>query len=428
MAICLTNINKETMRDKRHLCLFWVLMEIILYICGSLKPASMNNNTSTVFADTKQHYELLDALRGVAALLVMFYHIHEGFQFASGAPTVGGINHGYLAVDFFFILSGFVISYAYDDRWKTTLTLGNFFRRRLIRLHPMVIMGAVIGVVSFCVSGCERWDGSHVATSTLMLALLCMMFFVPAVPGMARDVRGNGEMFPLNGPCWSLFFEYIGNIVYALMIRRLSTKMLKALVAVLAVGYTVFAVGNFSGYGSMGVGWTLDAANFFGGLIRMMFPFSMGMLLSRTFKPKAVRGAFWICTVALIALFAVPYLYIDSLQPLTLNGIYESFCVAVAFPFLVWIGASGETTDSVSSTICKFLGDISYPVYVVHYPLMYIFYKWLIKHEVYTLSETWPQALCTYIGSTVLAYLCLRLYDIPVRRWLSKTFMKKKQK
>jgi len=126
-----------------------------------------------IFADTKQHYELLDGLRGVAALLVVYYHVHEGFAFASGAPVIEGFNHGYLAVDFFFILSGFVISYAYDDRWNKTLTTANFFRRRLIRLHPMVVMGAVIGLASFLVSGSERWDGTHAATSATMLALLC---------------------------------------------------------------------------------------------------------------------------------------------------------------------------------------------------------------------------------------------------------------
>ena len=95
--------------------------------------------------DSKPHYALLDGLRGVAALLVVWYHIFEGFQFAGNKPVIDFINHGYLAVDFFFILSGFVVGYAYDNRWGKTLTLGGFFRRRLIRLQPMVIMGAVFG-------------------------------------------------------------------------------------------------------------------------------------------------------------------------------------------------------------------------------------------------------------------------------------------
>ncbi len=269
----------------------------------------MQNISSSAFADTKPHYELLDGLRGVAALMVIWYHIYEGFAFASGG-AIETFNHGYLAVDFFFILSGFVIGYAYDDRWKKSLTIKEFFKRRLIRLHPMVVLGAVLGTISFCIQGSVQWDGTHVATSMVMLSLLCAMFFIPAIPGVGYEVRGNGEMFPLNGPCWSLFFEYIGNILYAIFIRRLSNKALAVLVALLGVALVSFAAFNVSGYGNIGMGWTLDGVNFLGGSLRMLFPFSMGMLLSRNFKPVRVKGAFWICSAVLIALFAVPFVEI----------------------------------------------------------------------------------------------------------------------
>lgn len=383
----------------------------------------MEKISSAAFIDTKPHYDLLDGLRGVAALLVVWFHVFEGFAFASGG-SIDTFNHGYLAVDFFFILSGFVIGYAYDDRWGKSLTLKNFFKRRLIRLHPMVIMGAVLGVISFCIQGSVQWDGTHVATSLVMLSLLCTIFFIPAVPGGAYEVRGNGEMFPLNGPCWSLFFEYIGNILYALFIRRLSNKGLTVLVVLLGLALASFAVFNVSGYGNIGVGWTLDGVNFLGGSLRMLFPFSLGMLLSRNFKPMKVRGAFWICSVVLVALFAVPFL--ETMEPICLNGVYEMFCVAVVFPALVWLGASGTTTDKQSTMICKFLGDISYPVYVVHYPLMYLFYAWLIENKLYTLRETWLVSVCIFVASVVLAYLCLKLYDEPIRKWLSKKLLAKK--
>ena len=111
------------------------------------------------------------------------------------------------------------------------------------------------------------------------------------------------------------------------------------------------------------VGWTLDGVNFIGGLLRMLFPFSMGMLLSRNFKPMKLRGAFWICTLVMIALFAVPYL--EGTESICTNGIYEAFCIIIAFPILLWIGASGTTTDKKSTQICKFLGDISYPIYEI---------------------------------------------------------------
>lgn len=383
----------------------------------------MSNISSSAFADTKAHYDLLDGLRGVAALMVMWFHVYEGFAFAGGG-IIETFNHGHLAVDFFFMLSGFVIAYAYDDRWGKSLTMKNFFKRRLIRLHPMVVMGAVLGAITFCIQGSVQWDGTHIAFSLVMLALLCTLFFIPAVPGASYEVRGNGEIFPLNGPCWSLFFEYIGNILYALFIRRLSNKAFAVMTVLLGVALAAFAALDLSGYGNIGVGWTLDGINFIGGLLRMLFPFSMGMLLSRNFKPLKVRGAFWICTAALIALFAVPYL--EGSEPVCTNSVYEVFCVIVVFPIIVWIGASGSTTDKQSTRICKFLGDISYPVYVIHYPFMYLFYAWLIKNQLYTLGETWQVALCVYAWNILLAYLCLKWYDEPIRKYLAKRFLSKK--
>lgn len=367
--------------------------------------------------DSKPHYALLDGLRGVAALLVVWYHVFEGFQFAGNKPVIDFINHGYLAVDFFFILSGFVVGYAYDNRWGKTLTLGGFFRRRLIRLQPMVCMGALIGAASFLLSGMERWDGTHATLWLTFLAFVCGCLMLPALPGMPREVRGNGEMFPLNGPCWSLFFEYVGNIVYALFIRRLSTRLLAVLSFALCCALAWFAVTAQSGYGSIGVGWTVDRTNILGGSLRMLCPFTMGLLLSRIFKPiHYARGAFWTSAALLLIIFHVPYIHSDG--ALSLNGIFEAACIIAVFPLVVWYAASGKTTDIASTRICRFLGDISFPLYIVHYPLMYAFYMWLIKTRQYTLHETWPAALAVVAGSIILAWLCLKLYDMPVRKWL----------
>lgn len=380
----------------------------------------MLKTSSSAFSDTKPHYELLDGLRGVAALLVIWYHVFEGF---ATSPIDQRFNHGYLAVDFFFILSGFVIGYAYDDRWRTTLTLRGFFRRRLIRLHPMVVLGAVLGAVSYLVQGSERWDGTPVPLAMVLLALLLNFFLIPVAPGAAHDVRGNNEMYPLNGPSWSLFFEYIGNILYALFLRRMPTAFLAFFVGLAGVGLASYSVLSLSGYGHLGVGWSLIDNNLLGGLLRLLFSFGIGLLMSRVFKPVKVRGAFWLCTVALAVLFAVPH--IGSADATWQNGIYDAVCTIIVFPCLVYIAASGKTTDKVSSAVCKFLGDISYPIYIVHYPSMYLYYSWLWKNG-YTFSQTWPVALGLFFGNIILAYACLKLYDEPVRRWLSRKFMDKK--
>lgn len=363
----------------------------------------------------KPHFNILDGLRGAAALMVVWYHVFEGFAFASGG-AIESFNHGYLAVDFFFMLSGFVISYAYDSRWGKGLSTWEFFKRRLIRLHPMVIMGAIIGAISFLIGGSLRWDGSETPFGWVMAAMLMGMLLLPAWPGARYDVRGNGELYSLNGPTWSLFFEYIGNILYALFIRRLSGRALAVLVAVLGSVMGWFAVTDVSGYGMIGVGWTLDTVNFFGGLVRMLFPFTLGMLMARKFKPAKVRGIFWIAIALLGLLFSVPY--VPACGNICLNGAYEMLCVMIFFPVIILLGASGTTTYKISTGVCKFLGEISYPLYVVHYPVMYLFYQWLIKNKIHTLGACWPVVLGVIATSLLLAWLTMKFWETPVRKWL----------
>ena len=377
-------------------------------------------NTQTTYLASKPHYEILDGLRGVAAVMVIIFHLFEAH--AGGSHLTQIINHGYLAVDFFFMLSGFVIGYAYDDRWKTMKTK-DFFKRRLIRLHPMVVLGAVLGSITFCIQGCEKWDGSQVSISMVMLAMLMGIFLIPVAPGAGPEVRGNGEMYPLNGPSWSLFFEYIGNILYALFIRKLSTKALTVLVVLAGIGLASFAIFNFSGYGHLGVGWSMADYNLIGGFLRLLFSFSIGLLMTRVFKPLQIRGAFWICSLAIIVLLSMPY--IGGSEFPWMNGIYDSVCAIIIFPLLVYLGASGKTTDKKSSKICEFLGNISYPLYIVHYPFMYLFYAWVWSKEL-SFSQAWPMALVVFFGNILLAYLCLKFYDEPVRRWLTKKFLAKK--
>ncbi len=386
----------------------------------------------------KPHYLILDGLRGAAALMVLWYHVFEGFAFAGGT-AIETFNHGHLGVDFFFMLSGFVISYAYDDRWKTTsggLTIGSFFKRRLIRLQPMVVMGALIGLITYLIQGGVRWDGTQMSFHWIMMAFLLAMFLIPAYPGAPYDVRGNGEMYPLNGPSWSLFFEYIGNILYALFIRKLSNKQLTTLVVTTGLLWVGFVVFDISGYDMIGIGWTLDAANFLGGLLRMLFPFSLGMLMARNFNKTTrlhdnkttsfcpcfklfiTKNIFWIAIIVMFVLFSMPY--IPKKGTISINGIYELLCIILVFPMIVWFGASGNTASKFSTKTCKFLGDISYPLYIVHYPVMYLFYSWLIDNKLYSLGETWQVVLLVMATNIALAYACLKLYDEPIRKLLNR--------
>ena len=371
-----------------------------------------NPAPAAAFADTKPHYELLDGLRGVAALTVVCYHLFEAY---ATSHLDQRINHGYLAVDFFFLLSGFVIGYAYDDRWKR-MSIREFLTRRAIRLHPMVVMGALIGAAIFYLQGCSVWDVSQVSIGALLVATLLNALLIPVTPGV--EIRGVGEMFPLNGPSWSLFFEYIGNVLYALVLRKLPTAALAVMVGLTGCGLAAFAV--LGPLGDLCSGFVLNGEQFLGGSLRLLFAFPAGLLLSRVFRPVRIRGAFWLCSLAVVAIAAIPRL--GGAERLWLNGLYDTLCAVVLFPLILWFGASGRTTDRLSAAICKFLGDISYPLYIVHYPFIYWYYAW-VKNEGLTFGESLPGAAALVAGSVALAYLCLKLYDIPVRRYLTARWL-----
>ena len=371
-----------------------------------------NPAPAAAFADTKPHYELLDGLRGVAALTVVCYHLFEAY---ATSHLDQRINHGYLPVDSFFLLSGFVIGYAYDDRWKR-MSIREFLTRRAIRLHPMVVMGALIGAAIFYLQGCSVWDVSQVSIGALLVATLLNALLIPVTPGV--EIRGVGEMFPLNGPSWSLFFEYIGNVLYALVLRKLPTAALAVMVGLTGCGLAAYAV--LGPLGDLCSGFVLNGEQFLGGSLRLLFAFPAGLLLSRVFRPVRIRGAFWLCSLAVVAIAAIPRL--GGAERLWLNGLYDTLCAVVLFPLILWFGASGRTTALLSAAICKFLGDISYPLYIVHYPFIYWYYAW-VKNERLTFGESLPGAAALVAGSVALTYLCLKLYDIPVRRYLTARWL-----
>jgi peptidoglycan/LPS O-acetylase OafA/YrhL len=173
----------------------------------------MNNNQ----LGTKPHYQILDGLRGVAAIIVVMFHLAEPLA-TSHLDNV--VNHGYLAVDFFFLLSGYVIGYAYDDRWDK-LTVGAFLRRRFERLQPLVVLGMTLGAIGFYFTDSTIWPLIHTVPVWKLIVVMLIGYTLIPIP-LSMDIRGWQEMHPLNSVGWSLFFEYIANILYAVGLRKLS--------------------------------------------------------------------------------------------------------------------------------------------------------------------------------------------------------------
>lgn len=366
----------------------------------------------------QNHYLILDGLRGVAALMVICYHIFEAF---ATSPLDQHFNHGYLAVDFFFLLSGFVVGYAYDNRLHSgAMTTREFLLRRFVRLHPMVILASIVGVVAFLAVGRERWDGTTTSLVAVGVAWLMTATMLPSGVGAMSDVRGNGEMFSLNGPAWSLFFEYIGNIIYVFLLRRLSTAWLKVVVVLCGIGVAIGAIGT----GSIGVGWTMADGGFWGGFVRMLFSFSLGLLMWRNFKAWRTGHTFLLCSVALVVLLSMPRL--GGAERVWVNGLYELLCVAVLFPIILQAGASGEV-ERGGHKVCSLLGELSYPLYIIHYPLMYVFYRW-VWNGGYDFEQAWPVALAVVAGSIVLAVAAYKFYDLPLRTRLSERLKHRRAK
>ncbi|MBT1704844.1 acyltransferase family protein [Chryseosolibacter indicus] len=371
----------------------------------------MNNNSLT----TKPHYKILDGLRGVAALMVVLFHIFEAHA-TSHLDQL--INHGYLAVDFFFLLSGFVIGYAYDDRWNNITTL-EFFKRRLIRLQPMVVMGMLVGAICFYFQGSVLWPGiSEVPLWSMLLIMFIGFTLLPVPPSM--DIRGWAEMHPLNGPAWSLFFEYFANILYAIGVRKFSKPALSVLVFISAVALIHLAV--TSPAGDVIGGWSIDPTQLYIGLTRLMYPFFAGLLLSRTVKLTFINNAFLWCSLLVIIVLSFPR--IGGSEHLWMNGLYDSLSIILIFPLLIYLGASGDVKGKYADKLCKFLGDVSYPIYITHYPIVYIYTGWVYDGRL-KIKETYPIAILAFISCIALAYAALKLYDEPTRKWLGKKVLLK---
>ena len=362
---------------------------------------------------TKPHYPLLDGLRGVAAIIVVTFHLTE--PLGTGHLDIL-VNHGYLAVDFFFLLSGFVIGYAYDDRWPA-LTVGTFLKRRFERLQPMVVLGMTLGALGFYFTDSPIWPLIHTVPPWKLLLVLLIGYTALPVP-LALDIRGWQEMHPLNSVGWSLFFEYIANILYALGLRKLSNLALGVLVGLAALALAHLAI--TSPAGDVSGGWTLNAEQVRVGLTRTLYPFFAGLLLCRVAQPTRIRHAFLGCSLLLALLLYMPRL--GGAAHVWVNGVYEAVAIILLFPLIVYLGASGVVQSPLEGRICKFLGDISYPLYLVHYPLVYFYVAWISRHPGLTLAQAWPYALAILLGSLALAYASLKWVDEPVRRWLRVKF------
>lgn len=351
--------------------------------------------------DGKMHFEVLDGLRGTAALLVVAFHI-QGITVLFEANRLL-LPHAYLAVDFFFALSGFVVGYAYDDRWGR-MTVREFLARRLVRLHPLVVLGALLGLVSYCVDPFAG-DRQHAPWPLVALAFGAALLAMPSAPLPNR----LGDSHPINAPAWTLLQEYIANLTYALVLRRLGVQPLFALTILAAIASAAMALT----LGSYDTGWALY--NFWGGLVRLAYPFLAGLLLYRVRdRLPRIRLGFLPLSLLLLLAFGAPVL--PQFWDVKLNGLYQAACVLLLFPAILVAGRHSSGSP-LTLRLCKAAGRISYPLYITHYPFVYVYMNWVATAPASS-GMTAAVAILLYLLTLLVAVAALQLWDRPIRRRL----------
>ncbi|MET6996115.1 acyltransferase family protein [Chitinophaga defluvii] len=351
------------------------------------------NKTSATILQTKQHFEILDGLRGIASLAVVIFHFMEWVYTDLNENFIG---HGFLAVDFFFCLSGFVIGYAYDDRIAKMGVIA-FFKSRAIRLHPLVILGTVLGLLAFLFDPFGG-DAQLYSTGKIILVFLCSALLIP-LPVMADR---SFNLFGLNAPSWSLFWEYVANIIYAFVLCKIKRGYLILLtfISAVAIGIVCYRSGNLLG------GWS--GPTFWDGGVRISYSFLAGLLIYRSN---------WIIKNKLGFVGLAILLFLAFLMPSSKwNWLSESLVVLFYFPLLIALGA-GATLKPSLKKICIFSGKISYPLYMTHYAVLWMFGNYYTSHK----PDHMQLAFIIITGIILLlgaAYLVMVVYDIPVRKYL----------
>lgn len=349
----------------------------------------------------RNKFPVLDGVRGVAAILVLI--LHTGPYWADIE-----FHHSHLAVDLFFVLSGFVIAHAYEAKLESkTITQNSFVVIRLVRLYPMFFLAALLASGAFLFRYSSNiYDEQGYLTSFIWSSFLTILFLPSAIPGSIL-------LFPLNSPSWSVFYELIINAVYAYLRPCLSKKNL--LLIVLTLGLAMGAIAYL--HGNVGVGVSLRVTSVLSGLIRSGFGIFLGIYLCR-YARKLLSNVVlpdYVIPAMVMLVLVMPDLGI-------LNWLFDLASIYLFFPLAIILGTRckcGGTTENVF----LFLGKVSYPVYLLHTPVASVFYV-LFEDAVKTYAPFSGVALVVFLLGC--SHYLERYYDIPFRKYLTSTLVNRR--
>lgn len=290
-------------------------------------------------AQSRPRLVALDGIRGVAALVVLLFHLQ--------LPIPAQFDRGYLMVDLFFMLSGFVLTLSAETRLRGGWPGWRFIIARYRRLLPVVFVGVAVGALVYLVVTQPDWGVRGWTERLAMAALL-----IPII-----TIQRDPALFPLNRAHWSLFFELLANILHALILWRLKTRALAALVAMCALlfAWSCHHVGG-STAGAFQDNWHF-------GFFRVLFAYSCGMLMARLWQARRPQGG----RAALEAPVLAPLLVL-AVSPLE-TWLGDAIAVLVAFPAVIWLGAAPSPAGRLNAAMA-WLGAISYPLYAIHGPTL----------------------------------------------------------
>jgi peptidoglycan/LPS O-acetylase OafA/YrhL len=352
---------------------------------------------------SRHRFHFLDGMRGLAAILVLFWHTPADLHFHAGHST-------YLAVDFFFCLSGFVIAFSYETRLRQTFGLKRFTVARLIRLYPTYLLGIVLGAFSRIALHDTRMGAAQ------FLLLFCIQLLI--LPPLR--LWPGSSLFPLDDPAWSMFLELIANLAYGwAVVKRFSTNRNLATVCLFSVLVLAFWLAH---------GGTIDVGNraiwnSLLGIVRVTVSFVGGVLMLRLFRRRAMTpwsGRRAGITGAAIALITV-LLLLQPFKPI--QSEFFSLCtIAIFFPGLIYLGAFCNVSAGWTR-ICSLFGDLSYPLYLLHIPLQSFVYTQTLLHAALlrpTLRVSLPVGVV--LIASAISYIAFRYYDAPVRSFLTRRY------
>jgi peptidoglycan/LPS O-acetylase OafA/YrhL len=319
------------------------------------------------------------------------------------APRMPLLGAG-VAVDFFFCLSGFVLAHAYIDRLTRGLSLRTFMLERLTRLYPLLAAGYVLGALYATL----RLFGEKSAASELSAPMIAksLILSLCLIPNEAPPI-GYG-LFPLDDPTWSLFFEIVVNLGFAASVTLLGWQISRKLFLCLIImsGFTLLR------YETVVQGFLLNTLNV--GLARVCLSFFIGVFLQRVLSRRTwvlpIDGdkLFLILCAVMIVCFIM-----EAYYPFRA---WELSCILLIFPSIVAIGATSQPTRL--QAFCHVLGELSYPVYILHAPIVFASVSIGLRLAFFANSGNLARQAASVMCAICMSWLILVIYDRPLRSYL----------